>query len=301
VLGLKVVLHDGELVCTGNMANPHSDGYYERYTASSDLTGLFIGSEGILGIIVEIGLKIERLAPAIGHAEYHFDNIENAADAIYRTRLERVPANIMSIAEGVSMDRMNPAGAPHPDAARWIRIEGNSEEAIAVELAKIDEIATGLGGKYIGPESGERFWENKWRAGAISGQGGYRGMRTHNHVVFPFKGLGKVLKDLRKFSNELEKKYGMDINISPAHYSTRCAVVVTNVVFNDEDPEERKLALEMTDALKLPQLEMGGTPIRIARYWGDYVGEFGNRFPVLKKLKKALDPNGIMAPGMWGG
>src|SRR5919106_3334671 len=83
VLGLTVVLADGRIIRTGGRARKSSSGY--------DLTRLFVGSEGTLGVITEIRLRLHGIPEAISTAVCAFPTIEQAVDTVIMTIQSGVP------------------------------------------------------------------------------------------------------------------------------------------------------------------------------------------------------------------
>ncbi|HJX24119.1 MAG TPA: FAD-binding oxidoreductase, partial [Candidatus Bathyarchaeia archaeon] len=90
VIGLKVVLPTGEILSTGSRGYPNSGGQFWRYVYGPDLSGLFIGSEGTLGIIVEATLKIYRKPEAMEFEKLSFDDLDNAAKTSHEITRKKV-------------------------------------------------------------------------------------------------------------------------------------------------------------------------------------------------------------------
>ncbi|MDH3413960.1 MAG: FAD-binding protein, partial [Gammaproteobacteria bacterium] len=99
VLGLTVVLADGRVIRTGGRARKSSAGY--------DLTRLFIGSEGTLGVITEIQLKLYGIPEAVSSAVCSFETLEGAVNAVIQTIQMGIPVARIELLDEVQMDAIN--------------------------------------------------------------------------------------------------------------------------------------------------------------------------------------------------
>src|SRR5262249_55721571 len=99
VLGLTVVLADGRIIHTGGRARKSAAGY--------DLTRLFIGSEGTLGVITEVRLRLYGIPEAISAAVVAFPSIKAAVDTVIETIQSGIPVARIELLDEVQMDAVN--------------------------------------------------------------------------------------------------------------------------------------------------------------------------------------------------
>src|SRR3989449_49104 len=157
VLGLTVVLADGQIIRTGTRARKSAAGY--------DLTRLFVGSGGTLGVITEATLRLHPLPEAVSAAVCAFDTMQGAVETVIATIQLGIPVARMELLDEVQMDAVNRyskttyAAAPtlffefHSDSARHVADQAEAVQAIAAERGgRGFEFATRL-------EDRERLWQ----------------------------------------------------------------------------------------------------------------------------------------------
>jgi D-lactate dehydrogenase (cytochrome) len=157
VLGLTVVLADGRVVHTGGRARKSSSGY--------DLTRLFVGSEGTLGVITEVTLRLFGRPEAVSAAVCPFSSIEGAANTVIATVQLGIPVARIEIIDETQLELVNRhSKTDYPVAPTlFFEFHGMSETAVADQARAVEEIASehgALGFRWTTtPEARAKLWE----------------------------------------------------------------------------------------------------------------------------------------------
>lgn len=300
VIGCKVVLPDGDLVVTGSAANPASpretgtSGQFFRYGFANDLTGLFAGSEGTLGVLVELTLRIEKLPERYGYAAYNFARVEDACDVLYEARLARVPANFAALRDQRSMRAVNPT-VEHPPAQLVYILEGDS---VVVEhyLNKLGEMVGRHGGEVGDSGIAETYWRKRF---SLIPGGMYKlGARLLLPLHYPLGQLGKFYRRVQSLCESVVAgKYGLPYFIGGFQIGT-AFVIYPTLMYLEQYPEQYARVMACGQEMKRALLELGGAPIELGRLWGDTLSGLGSHYELLKRIKRAVDPRNIMNPGI---
>ncbi|MGC9116738.1 MAG: FAD-binding oxidoreductase [Conexivisphaera sp.] len=295
VLGLRVVLPNGELLTTGSMASPWARRQFYRYSLANDLTGLFAGSEGTLGIIVELALKVEEAPRGIGMAVYTFGDLGDAAEALYGIRRARIPTIYAYLAAGWTLDILYPESAPWDHRLRVI-VAAPTQELADMEMRRLDSVA-GAKGRYQGPAELEKLLREK---DAWVRDFAYRaGMRAALLVHVPLGELGDYLRRFETFSRHVKERYGLRMGVG-GFLTDRSFISVLAIYFDPRSEDSRSRAIAAWNEVKVMALESGAVPYRIGGVWGDQMPRMGEYYRVLREVKSLLDPRGIMSPGILG-
>ncbi|MDR7454160.1 MAG: FAD-binding protein, partial [Armatimonadota bacterium] len=157
VLALAVVLADGRLIRTGGRARKSASGY--------DLTRLFVGSEGTLGIITEVTVRLHGLPEAVSVATCPFATIEGAVATVITAVQLGVPVARIELLDEVQVDAVNRyAGLAYPVAPTlFFEFHGPSEGSVVEQAELVRRIAAGHGGGEFrwaqAPEERARLWK----------------------------------------------------------------------------------------------------------------------------------------------
>jgi D-lactate dehydrogenase (cytochrome) len=139
VLSLKIVLPDGRVIRTGRRARKSAAGY--------DLMRLFVGSEGTLGVITEVTVRLYGVPAAISSAVCSFLNVEDAVNAVIKTIQLGVPVERIELADAVQMDAINKYSKLNLRVAPtlWLEFHG-SEAGVREQAETVQLIASEQGG-----------------------------------------------------------------------------------------------------------------------------------------------------------
>src|SRR3984893_10939245 len=132
VLSLKVVLPDGRVIRTAHRARKSAAGY--------DLTRLFVGSEGTLGVITEVTVRLYAVPAAISSAVCSFPSVEAAVNAVIKTIQAAVPVARIELADAVQMDAINRYSKLDLPVAPTLWLEFHGTEASVAEQAKMVQV-----------------------------------------------------------------------------------------------------------------------------------------------------------------
>jgi D-lactate dehydrogenase (cytochrome) len=291
VLGLTVVLADGRVIRTGGRARKSAAGY--------DLTRLMVGSEGTLGVITEIQLRLYGIPEAISAAVCSFASLAGAVDTVITTIQMGIPVARIELLDEVQMDAINRYSKLDYPVQPTLFLEFHGSAASAAEQAEtVQAIAGENGGSDFRwtsqTEERNRLWQARHDAAyaCLALRPGAKAWATD--VCVPISRLAECI---------LETK--TDIEGSPL-----IAPLVGHVgdgnfhlvfLIDPDKPDEIAEAERLNERLVLRALAMGGTCTGehgIGSGKMDFlVAEHGDAVAVMRQIKQALDPDNIMNPG----
>ena len=292
VLGLTVVLADGSIIRTGTRARKSSAGY--------DLTRLFVGSEGTLGVMTEITLRLHPLPEAVSAAVCSFESIQGAVETVIATIQLGVPVARIELLDEVQLDAVNRYSktsypvAPtlffefHSDSARHVADQAEAVQALAAERGgRGFEWATHL-------EDRGRLWQARHDAlyAALALRPGSRAWTTD--VCVPISRLAECVVETKR------ENAGASFPICLVGHAGDGNFHLIYVLDPDSAAELEE-ARRLNERMVLRALEMGGT---CSGEHGVGIGkmkflerEHGAALEVMRTIKRALDPDNRMNPG----
>jgi D-lactate dehydrogenase (cytochrome) len=291
VLGLTVVMPDGRIVKTARRARKSSAGY--------DLTRLFVGSEGTLGVITEVSVRLYGIPEAISAASCHFDTVQGAVDAVIQTIQLGIPVARIEFADEVQIEATNRHfDMDHPvKPTLWLEFHG-TEAGVKEQAEMVQEIASDNGGGGFSWATNEEDRAKLWHArhnaayAAAALRPGSKFWATD--VCVPISRLAECI---------VETKAELDASFLPAPIVGHVGDGNFHVSFvlMPDDPKEVAEASRLNDSLVARALAMEGTCTGehgVGYGKVDFlVAEHGDALSVMRTLKHALDPKGIMNPG----
>ena len=291
VLGLTVVLADGSIVQTGTRARKSAAGY--------DLTRLFVGSEGTLGVITEIGLRLHPVPQATTSAVCPFATLEGAVNAVMLTIQSGIPVARIELLDEVQMRGVNRYSKLDYPLQPTLFFEFHGTEAGAAEQAQmVGEIAREHGGLEFQwaakPEDRSRLWQARHDTlyAGMSLRPESRALVTD--VCVPISQLAGCV---------LETRRDIDTSgfIAPIVGHVGDGNFHLLILVDPNNAAEIERAMALNTRLVNRALGMGGTCT------GEHgVGygkiefverEQGAGMSVMRTIKTALDPFNLMNPG----
>ncbi|MFS2009682.1 FAD-binding oxidoreductase [Azospirillum sp. CT11-132] len=291
VLGLTVVLADGRVIKTGGRARKSAAGY--------DLTRLFVGSEGTLGIITEVTLKLYGIPEAISSAVCAFQTIKGAVDTVIQTIQVGVPVARIELLDEVQIDAVNKYSKLDYAVAPTLFFEFHGTEAGVKEQAEmVAAIAQEHGGMEFAwatrPEDRSKLWQARHDAyyAALALRPGSKGWPTD--VCVPISRLADCILETKQDLAESNMLAPMVGHVGDGNFHLV-------YVLDPENPAELAEAQRLADKMVTRALEMGGT---CTGEHGIGYGkmafleqETGEAFNVMGDLKRAFDPDNLLNPG----
>src|SRR5216110_493608 len=294
VIGLEVVLANGDVLRTGGRIHKNKTGF--------DLIGLFVGSEGILGVVTGITLRLLPLPPTRATLSAAFASAAQAAEAVQAIFAAGLLPSSLEIADHFTLE------AARRDLGTMIVPEGNAHllvdldgqgESVRSESAAIHELLEKKEPKALEMATGEADCEKLWALRRqFSNSLRATGLTKLNEdVVVP----RSHLVDLMEFAEKLQVKHGFPIACFGHAGDGNIHVNIMADRYN-RDPAVREKVDQALDDLFDQVLEWGGVitgehGIGLAkkRWWPDATSEVVRNLH--RKLKHALDPHGILNPG----
>jgi D-lactate dehydrogenase (cytochrome) len=177
VLGLTVVLADGRVIRTGSRARKSSTGY--------DLTRLFVGSEGTLGVITEVAVRLHGVPPAMSAAVCAFPTLQAAVDTVIETIQSAIPVARIELLDEMQVRGVNKySKMSHAEAPTLFFEFHGTERGVTEQAEMVGELARSHGGSDFRwstrPEERSRLWQARHDAyyGGLSLRAGARGYVT---------------------------------------------------------------------------------------------------------------------------
>lgn len=291
VLNVTAVLASGEIIRTGGRARKSAAGY--------DLTRLLVGSEGTLGVITELTLRLHGIPEAISGGICPFDDIDGAVNAVIETVQSGLPVARIELLDEVQVRACNAYSKLDLSEIPMLFLEFHGTEAgVAEQAARFGEIARAHGGGEFswsaGVEERTALWTARHNAyyAALALEPGKKGMTSD--VCVPISNLGRCLR---------ETKADVDASFLTApivgHVGDGNFHLI--MLLDPDSPREMAEARRIHDRMVRRALALEGT---CTGEHGIGLGkmafleeELGSAVDVMRTVKRALDPHNLMNPG----
>src|SRR5437773_872721 len=294
VIRLAVVLANGQALRTGGRVHKNKTGF--------DLIGLFVGSEGMLGVVTEITLRLLPVPPARATLSAAFASAAQDAEAVQAIFAAGFLPASLEVADHFSLEAarrdLSQLIVPPGNAHLLVDLDGQ-EESVRSEAAAIRELLAKKKPNSLEIAAGEADCEKLWalRRGFSNSLRATGLTKLNQDVVVP----RSHLVDLMEFAETLQAKHGFPIACFGHAGDGNIHVNIMADRYN-RDPAVREKVDQALDDLFYQVLEWGGVitgehGIGLAkkRWWPDATSEVVRNLH--RKLKHALDPHGILNPG----
>ena len=290
VVALEVVLADGRIIRTGSRARKSSSGY--------DLTALFVGAEGTLGIITELTLRLQGQPEAVSSAVCAFETIGGAVNAVIATIQMGIPMARIEFIDENSVRACNAfSGTDLPQTPHLMVEFHGSDTGVAEQAEVFGEIVHDMGGSDFKwsskPEERKALWQMRHNAyyACLALRKGATALITD--VCVPISRLAEAVEAARK-----------DIDASPLPGPIVGHVGDGNfhamLLVEPGNAQEMELAKALSNRMVERALEMGGTAtgehgVGMGKL-GYMQSEHGDAWALMGEIKRALDPKNVLNP-----
>jgi D-lactate dehydrogenase (cytochrome) len=291
VLSLMVVLPDGRVIRTARRARKSSAGY--------DLTRLFVGSEGTLGVFTEVTVRLHGIPTAISAAMCSFPSVEDAVNTVMQTIQAGIPVARMELADAIRMEaiiRYSKLDLPVTPVL-WMEFHG-TENGVAEQAKMVQRIAGNHGGTHFAwatdPEDRRKLWQARHDA-YYAGKATRPGVEAWvTDVCVPISRLAECIIETQNDIAASFLRAGILGHAGDGNFHVGFYLL-------PNDPKEMAEAQRLNERLVHRALALDGTctgehGIGCGKI--DFVlTEHGEAMSVMRAIKTAIDPHNIMNPG----
>ncbi len=291
VLALEAVMADGRIIRTGTRARKSSAGY--------DLTKLLVGSEGTLGIITELTLRLQGQPEAIASGVCTFETVEGAVDAVILTMQSGLPVARIEFLDELQIQAVNAYSKLSLAEKPTLFLEFHGTDAgVAEQSERFGEIAHEYGGSDFDwatkTEDRNRLWRARHDAyyAVRALRPGCQGYVTDACV--PISRLAEAIIETKKDIAESGMMAPVVGHVGDGNFHLA-------ILIDPTDASELKAAEALAHRIAERTLEMGGT---VTGEHGVGMGkikhmaaEHGDGYDIMREIKRALDPQNLLNPG----
>ena len=292
VLALEVVLADGSIINTGTRARKSAAGY--------DLTHLMIGSEGTLGIITKVTVKLDPVPETISAATCAFESIADGVDTVIMAMQVGIPMARIELLDELQMQGMNlynPEMKLPEKPHLFLEFHG-TETGVAEQVALFDKVSQEFNASNFAWASKTEDRNKLWKARHSAYYAGKALRKGSEGVVTDCCAPLSNLAECIERTKVLIEDSGM---IAPLVGHVGDGNFHLLILVDPDNQEEIQQAMNLAGKVSHLAIELGGT---VTGEHGVGTGkikymqeEHGDAYALMGLIKKTLDPNNIMNPG----
>jgi len=291
VLALQVVTSDGRIMRLGRRARKSAAGY--------DLVKLFVGSEGTLGIITEITLRLYGIPESMAAATCAFESLEGAVSTVIQTIQSGVPIARIELLDDIQVDSVNRYSKMSLPVKNTLFLEFHGTEASVKEQAEmVQAIASDNGGGSFAfttqAEERTKMWQARhdaaWANKALKAGWGM----WATDVCVPISRLAECILATKQDIVAYDLVAPIVGHVGDGNFHL-------TIMVDPDDPTNLQRAEVVNDRMVARALELGGTctgehGVGMGKIKYLYA-EHGEAVSLMRAVKRALDPDNIMNPG----
>jgi len=292
VLGMEVVLPDGRIMRIGTKTMKTASGY--------DLCRLFVGSEGTLGVITEMTLKIHPKPPQSSTALAAFNLLEDAGRAVSEITYSGVLPSVLEIVDRqtiLAFRQYSDLKLPDAEAILLVETDGYTKKETNFQMSKIIEIFKRNSATMVREAESAKEAQALWAARKSAY--GVTALINNNLIAEDLAVPMSKVPDMLKATSRIAQKYDLKI---PTVGHLGDGNVHPVVSFDGSDPEEvRRVEAAVAEIFKTA-IELGGSltaehGIGLSKAPYMTLEHDPVALEVMKSLKRTFDPNNILNPG----
>jgi D-lactate dehydrogenase (cytochrome) len=292
VMGLTVAMPDGRLIRTGGRVRKSSSGY--------DLTRLFVGSEGTLGVITEIQLRLHGIPEAVSSATCQFHTLRDAVETVIAILQHGIPVARMELLDDAQMAA----------CIAYSKLEGlqvlptlffefhGTPNGVAEQAGQAEEIALGFEGLGFAwatdPAVRSRLWQARHDAywAALAWKPGHNGLATD--AIVPISRLNEAILGAKEDIAASGLSAPIVGHVGDGNFHT--------VIMVPPEPDGLARAWELDKKIVARALSLGGScsgehGVGIGKREFLELEHGAEALTVMRAIKQVLDPRGVMNPG----
>ncbi len=299
VMSMQIVLPTGEIIRTPPVP---------QHASGPDWSRLFLGAEGTFGVITEATMRVEYLPEARLMRAFLFDNLSNALEAGRLIMTRRLHPFVIRLydPESTRSQVKKVLGYDFEGAYMVMGFDGDPDIA-ALEEQKAVAICEGLGATDVGREPGERWWNHRYDFYYPPLSLKLPWMYGTTETVTTYDKIEQLYWAEKKAVEESYKQWNVKFIAHFSHWFHWGVMVYSRFII-EEPPQDAQEALRLHNrvwntAMQAVMANGGminehhGVGLKLSRYMRR---QYGDAWPFLLRLKKTIDPNGIMNPGKVG-
>ena len=296
VMALRAVIPNGEIIRAGKRTIKDVAGY--------NIAGILIASEGTLGVITEITVKLLAKPKMAQTAMGIFPSVDNAMNAVYKTMAAGVTPVAMEFLDNLSINAVEQKynkGLPKDAGAILITdVDGNTQEELTKQLDVIEKAFFENGCKEFKrantPEESKNLWFARRNASQCITI--YGSKKLNEDITVPRSKLPVLLNEIR----QIAEKYNVTV---PCFGHTGDGNVHTNVMIDGSDPKQLEIGHHAIEEIFKAAVALGGTlsgehGIGLSKAPFMHLAFTDGEMELFRSIKKAFDPNNILNPAKMG-